>query len=730
MNLTLVSWNGDTRINDGTNFTAAILPGALINLTSQAVYVDRAENFPYLSGAVLPAHSFNFRIILPPNNTPNFISTQRELIKSIFNILDFTPHALIAKDENNKQWQLVGLPVRLTVDRGQTADVSFLITLAVMEPVWSSVTLNSDVWNVTATGQQHTVTPAGNVFARPIITVTPTSSNPLTFQFFRWISAYNNSLASLPNYPIDITNGGINTATLVNGSGVSNQINQVAGIGAGDTTIPINVPVGGGLPNVGMGFVGTEQISWTSNTGGTSLTGVTRGIGGTTAAAHANGAVITWSKIQANCADLRAQVDGAVVEQWIDAPNTAATKVWVTVSSAAGVSATLRTALPNNGTAATVQFTINNTALTFLTQLKSARNNVFIIGTEAFTYLPGNVDLVNYQITAVSRAQKFTAFAAHNIGDSAFWIEHDIWLGYGNQFVTALSQTDQLKPIIDMHNSTNSSWVYANFYDSTNPGRPGSWYGSVVYTVGKQSTIFTANHNTLANPSTELGMRIADYQLSNAWQSETAVIQWIYFHPIGYTNIQISGAKYILALGSWPVWAGLQITADWSNWTIIWNESAPTLAATWQTFSHNNALGATYKISRIVFYGTISALANNEADLQCDTITITLDSTKTPVVAVGAEQTTSYYLNARITNTTTGDYFNISINLPLNTVLTIDCNLKTVTLADGANVISSLTPSTLRADWLTLLPGANLLQYDETGTLAVTVTTKWQDRTL
>lgn len=734
MNLTLVSWNGDTRINDGTNFIGVIVPGSMIDLTRQAVYVDRAENFPYLSGAVLPAHSFTFRIVLPNSNVANFISTQRELLKQIFNILDFTPHALIGKDENNKQWQLTGFCVRLTVDQKVVADTAFFVTLAVNEPVWSSVTVNSDTWNITATGQQHTVTPAGNMFARPTFTITPTLARLTTWNWFRYLAIYNRLAASLNNYPVEVTNGGLNTAALVNNTAVSNQVNQVGGILATDTTIPINTPVGGGLPNSGMGwFADTgEQISWTSNGGGTSLTGVVRGIGGTTPAAHANAAVIAQSKMMANGQDIRVQVDGQFVNQWIDAPNTTVTKIWCDITWGVSRIGTLKTALPNSGTAVTVQFQLTSANLQVLTAMKAARNTSFMIDSEIFTYSPANVNLTLFQITSCQRAQKYTAFAAHSVAASIIWLEHDIFLLYGNLNALALDVDNTQQPLLDLHNSTNTSWVQTQFFDNTS-ARPGAWSGAVLLTRGKQSSVFTGNQKALANPSTELGCTLLDFMIANQWKSETATIQWLFNHAVGIVTVTMSGQKFVNALGTWPAIAGLQKSTDGLTWLPVWNEAIPTLAATWQSFSHAAvALGATFKQIRLILSGTISALASNEADIQGDTVTLALDSTTTPVFSVGTEQTTgaAYYIQCTITNTTTGDNFTLSVHLPLNTAVVVNTQQKTVTLADGSNALPALTPSTIRNDWLNLQPGANVLQFDDAGTAGVTIVTTWQDRTM
>lgn len=734
MNLTLVSWNGDTRINDGTNFIGIIIPGAMIDLTRQAVYVDRAEEFPFLSGAVLPAHSFTFRIIVPNSNVVNFISTQRELLKQIFNILDFTPHTLVAKDENNKQWALTGLSVRVTVDQKVTADTAYFITLAVAEPVWKSVVVNSNTWNITATGQQQTITPAGNLFNRPVMQITPTTARANSWNYFRYLAIYNRIAASLNNYPVEVTNGGINTSTLVNNTAVSNQVNQIGGITAGATTIPINTPVGGGLPNVGMGwFADTgEQISWTSNGGGTSLTGVTRGIGGTTAAVHANAAVITQSKMLANGADIRVQVDGQQVPLWIDAPNTAVTKIWIAATWGVSQIGTLGVALPNSGTAVNVVFQFTAANRQVLTALKSAHNNAFMIDSEIFTYTPANVNLTTFTISNCNRAQKFTAFAAHSVLASIIFLEHDMWLQYGNQNATAFDNGTVLSPLLDLHNSTNISWVQTQFFDNTQ-ARPGAWSGAVLLTRGKVSAIFTGNQKATANPSTELGCTLSDYQIANVWKSETATIAWLFNHAVGVVTVSMSGQKFVNSLGTWPAQAGLQKSSDGITWFQVWNEAIPTLAATWQSFTHNAvALGATYKQIRLVLNGTISALANNEADIQGDTVTLALDSTTTPVFSLGAENINSavYYIACTITNTTTGDFFTLNVQCPVNGSVTVDMQNKQVTLSDGSNALPAITPSTIRNDWLTLLPGANVLQFDDAGTVGVQIVTTWQDRTL
>jgi len=730
MNLLIKTWNGHN-INDGTNYTAIMLPSARFDLTSQAVYADRAEYFPYLSGMVLPPHQITFEITIPTGATG--LSALRDQLKGWFSVLDFQPHTLVAWDTDNANtpYQLTGFPARLTTDpQAPTGLTGFLITLAITEPVWSAVSATTSSWAITGTAQTKTFNNINTVFARPSFTITPTTARTGQFAYSRWNPVYNRVANALNNYSIDVTNGGLNTSALVTAAGVSNQLNGP--INNSVTTIPINVAVGGGLPNAGFGIVDTEQISWTGNTGGTSLTGVTRGIGGTSAASHLTAAVITQSKMLANGADIAVQVDGSLVNVWVDSPNTSSTKIWVAQNWQAGQAGVLLTALPNSGTAVTVAFTKNSTNLAALTALKTARNSVFLVENEAFAFTPANVNLVTYQITSCSRAQKGTSFASHAAGVAITWLEHDIYLLYGNSAGSPFTTDNTQQPLLDLHNSTNTSWVQTQFFDTTS-NRPAAWVGSVAVSTGQQSYVYTGNQTALANPSSELGLTLLNYLQANIWKAETATLLWSFYHPTGITTVSMSGSKRLLIGTAWPLIAGLQKSISSSAWSSVWNEVKPVSLNTWTSITHNAvSLSGTYKNIRLALIGTIAATpfsttVGNEADLQGDTVTLALDNTLTPVVALNSENS-AYYLNATITNTTTGDYIILQWPMALNRVLTVDCDKKTITYDDGSNAIGALTLSTTRNDWLTLQPGNNVYQIDDTGIANITIAMSWNDR--
>lgn len=192
------------------------------------------------------------------------------------------------------------------------------------------------------------------------------------------------------------------------------------------------------------------------------------------------------------------------------------------------------------------------------------------------------------------------------------------------------------------------------------------------------------------------------------------------------------GSKYLLSLigTAWPAVAGLQKSINGSLWGTVWTEAIPTLAATWQSFAHAaQTLSGTYQNIRVALLGTIAAQANNDAAIQCDTVTLTLDSAKTPSVSLNTENNI-YYLALTLTNTTTGDYAIITFTMSLNRTLTIDTNAKTVTYDDGTNAIAGLVLSSVRNDWLPLQPGANLLQVDDVGMANTTIVTTYTRRNM
>ena len=171
-----------------------------MNLTSNAITVPRALDFPYLSTTLLQPHTFTIGVIIGAGQT---IHSNREIIKGYFNIQDTQRHNLVAKDtaDSDRQWYLTGFPIRIVEQEPN----SFIVTFQVEMPIWRVVTPLTFSWDITASGDSSTFTNIGNVKVKPVITVTPTEvkANATSYTYRRWISVYNN-LDVTYNAPIEI----------------------------------------------------------------------------------------------------------------------------------------------------------------------------------------------------------------------------------------------------------------------------------------------------------------------------------------------------------------------------------------------------------------------------------------------------------------------------------------------------------------------------------------------
>lgn len=640
MQPSVFTWNA-LAINDSNPFITVIPPGQMANLASNAILVDRAGEFPYLSGIVQTPHILILEVYIAAGQN---INTSRETLKKYFNISDETRHNLIIKDtaDSDKQYYMTGFPIGLA-PLGSAPKNGFAVRLQVEFPYWQLVTATTDAWAITGTGDTQAITNAGNIRVPPVITLTPTTTKGAGLSYRRYISIYNNLDKSFV-FPLDITGGGIDTAAL------------------------------------------------------------------------------TTAKMQADGNDFRVWMDGSFADRWLDSMDTAATKCWLNYNSSPRHEGTLSTTI--NNSIQTLVFGQTRANLRFLQYLKKASNNTLLIESEAITYSAANVDEVGYQITSVLRGAKTTTAASHTAPITVRHIEHDLWILYGDSTLTAQDVDDDYKPIFSLA-STNASLVWSSFYDSDSH-RSGMWLGGVSASKTGLSYVYTNDENTFVDPATKMGMALVNYT-DNRVQFETGIVEWIFTHPSGLTgNFVYSGKKY--ATSSFPGIAGLQYLQENTAWFTASNQGVPTATESWEAFGPVTVnLVGTYESVRFAMDGSLEPNSNEAALIQFDTITAPIASANLPTIALAAEATINFF-DFKITNSTTGEYILVTCPCPVNATLTIDCDAKEAYLTDGTRVTVRL--STNRENWLDLTTGANTLQFDDTGTVAVTGSIVHRDRIL
>lgn len=436
-------------------------------------------------------------------------------------------------------------------------------------------------------------------------------------------------------------------------------------------------------------------------------------------------ALVSAGRMQADGDDLWVYVDGVPTSRWLVDMNTTATGVVVTLDLSPRVEAALKTAIAGSGTVTQIAVVATSANLTALKKMNAARNKIVMIDNEAFTFT--GVDEKNYLLTGVQRAQRWTSMAAHAAGATVRWVEHDVYMLYGNATLDAPEEDVSRKPLWDLETSTNTSWVYGEFYDADNPGRPGAWVPARLASTGKLSGTYTATHGGSDNPASVMGMQALAYMASGAWKAETAQLEWRWIGA-GATAVSAAGEKYMYA-ASWGTKAGLQKSTNGTAWTDVWNELKPTAAQTWQTWTRSGSgLSGTFGYLRFFSQVSLAAAANNEADLEVNAVTLTLDAAKTPLVWLGAEQD-NYWMEMTIRCVETDEALTLRGVVPINATVAVDCDAKTVTL-DGENAYYLLSLSSVRSTWLDLPPGTATIEIVDEGLTQVDVSVDYEERTV
>jgi len=698
-NLSIVSFDGHN-INDGTSYEAGVRPGSEWGLPNVgANLVARHGRHPLVSGIERSGREIRFIVRIVNSSS---VYTLRDQLLRWFDPEDETPKTFIIEDSDGSKDRYVSaictscLP--LVGDVAAVAE-AFLVSLIVHGDVrWRSTSTSTTVWGVTASGQTTTVSNAGTDDAYPTITVKPTAAKSGSgYIYRRFVAIRWRVSAAFSNYPTDVCDDSLDTDALVETATTTTLNGALAQAAA-----TITLASAASFPTSGMAYItdgvnGDEQVSWTGKSGN-DLTGVTRGIGGTSDVNHLDGDTVALSKMLANGADLRVEVDGTEVDRWLDGMDTATTKAWVNLNWSAAWAGTITSGI---GAGDTVTSITVNEATT-----GAPSTGILCVNSEYFTYTSKSDATKTF--SGVTRAAKGSSAGAHSASDACWWVQHDIWLKYGNYAASAPSVDSDYEPAFELDHSTNTSWVYEEFGEDDGL-RTGQWTQSVI---SGSPTFYGGNRGAGADPWVEIGI---DPAYDHAGRLQL-------YNPCGFTNVNFSnGEKYAEETGHWS--SAVQSSTNGSNWTTEYAIPAPAGASNWEAWSDNEALttGSLY-IALSLLQGW--SVANYRTWVEAADCTMTLNSSNTPAVTIGSESTPAYNLACTVTNNTTSKAIELAYQMDVNDSIEVDTDAKTVT--DKGDESSQFQALTLtggpRRDWLKLDPGNNTIQFDDTGTTGVTVT--------
>lgn len=668
MKLGLLSIDGNSF---SPNYQAEILYPRQLRLQATPNLLDLAGAAPAYTGKSFGGGYLSI-MVKYLNTLPEDVHIREAEISRWFDTLNEEPVKLLAEDtaDSDRQWYLMVTPLSIIQDND-----SAIIQLLLDEPYWAVETTSTSTWTITASGQTKTITNLGNV-ARPIIKITPTSARTGGYNYKRFVEVL------CPSYR--------ETSYVF-----QDQPNLPVNLGAFDTA-----------------------------------------------------ALVTAGKAQSDGDDFRVMVDGVEVPRWFGsgstAFNTTTTNIWVVLDMKKQIYFynTEIDSISAVGSVTELSYKKKATVYAKLDALPEKGIIKYLNTSSQYEYFSyTGKDLANYKLTGVTRSVKGTTARAFSYSttpfpmssDSATFIQHDVSFIYGNSSATAPVYDESHKPIFNLGTSTRSSWVYEEFYEEGKP-RAGAWTKSLFTSTLGTSAPYTGNQGATANPATEAGLRMATAKVNGIEAAENAVQAWTLSVPGGIDSITtMTGEKYRFS-SDWPT-TEIQKSTSSQTYQTAQAISTPASAGAWSSWSITSLLfttvvGAfpTIFFMRLLQSGSLPALASNRADVEIEGCTIAVSGYGGCDVSVRSEYLSTYYLEAIITNVTTGDAMTLTWSMRLNEMLIVDCDARTVTYQDGTNALAAITLNSDRVDWLNIEYGSTQLMYEETGAAGLTVVLEWKDK--
>ena len=443
-------------------------------------------------------------------------------------------------------------------------------------------------------------------------------------------------------------------------------------------------------------------------------------------------ALVTASKMRADCFDLRLFNGDAEIKRWIVNPNTTTTNVWFNANMRAGFGIKLKTGINNSQTVTSLQFLTDATTKALIKAMPTS--GIIYHGTEWFAY--SGTDAVNARLTIKARGIWNTTKQAHVLNDVFYYIENPIRLVYGNLSATdpSLDDTnyDSEKPVFNLASSDNTKWVYdatTLFYDPNNPARTGQWQ----LVEKRQGTVSKLYHikGDADSGDPALGIDAGSWQSGSLWKTDTVELAFVLPCPGGYYRVSATGRKWRNTAKWFPA-VGFQHSKDNYTWLALWVEATPTALSTFENWAtHTNvSVPATSKFIRHVVKGIFPQITSGYALTEGLTITAEYYTTNLPTATLLGE-TNNYPLALQISCDRSGDV--VGLNYPaLYGIPFLMDGENFVATFDNVNAHRALAlDDESRGDgWIRLKPGSNVLTLTavDVGTLALALS--WYRRRL
>jgi len=732
----------DTTVNDLSHYRAYIGNVAILQAGTPRVIERGDSQFPFLTGMSLKGVriTLNFTLL----SGLGTVGDGFDAIAALFQRPtrpDIKSRTVVFKDadDGNRQWYLTGRAAGVGPHKGGgNVEAYFDID---SENLLTFNTNTESTWTISALPAQNTYTIAvGNVECYPVIDISVAAAGNLGQRYCRFLKTRNYTRNSASFYPIDMTEGGIDTTALVNFTGVSIQINgSSVDNNPATVTIPYDTPVGGaGWTGLALPFLmyrNGEQWRVTARTGGPTYAAgnltVVRAVNGSVISAHGDNTVIALSKAAFDGRDVRVRAgDGSGIlsdiPYWFgtgaNAWNQAATKVWINKTYRARAVGTLAAAI----TDAETSFTL----ATWEGPIDTTQGILFFAtGTEITPYTTYNP--ATGVVSGLTRAGKDGAAAAHSADEAVYFID-ETFLFYGDPLATAPTyNTDPIylaqKPSHAL-TSTNSAWTFLVFA-SNQANTPYEFKPSVNAGVSftqdaSSSTPFVAP--APANPVTDIGVAVIAKNGLSAWYLSV---------PFKYTSAVCTNVKRL----NLPTSRGYLAAADEGTKTLI---AATTVVNAWQTtasLTHTPASGLAGTFQLTLYNDTtaafVRAAAISIASVVINMSTNTTDTTSgRPLVSLGSEQAVDVDVDVTLTNTsiTPNEFIRIKFpNLAIGKTLRIDTLNQLITYTkDNSNAFTALqTILPARENWLRFIQGANIITCSQSG-LAIIVKEQYRNNTI